>query len=175
MTVTATFDYNWQGAGTRLPSGHRIFEAGRHPGDDGVAWGIADDSGATPDQCDSGTLWLDPTQCLKIGEAMCIIPCVTDTGIKAAVGCGGATVMFLARMFNWAIHDEQTSSYYNERQPSKLDLSDGRRVSLVGTALDFDRVQQACRRHLDRFEQQVRGGADANAPFTIHIPERDRT
>jgi hypothetical protein len=173
--MTATLDYQWQGVGTRLPSGHRIFEAhGYHP--DGMSWAIADTSGGTPEQTEDGVMWLDTTRALQISETFCTVPVImADETTRAAVGVGGATILMLARQFGWAIQDEQRGAFYNEREPSKLDMSDGRRVALRGTARDFDRVQQACRHHLSRFEEQVRGGADPNSVFGIHVPERDRT
>lgn len=168
-------NYDWQGVGTVLPSGHRIFEAHAHQPVEGLPWAVADDSGGTPDQTQDGVLWLDRSRPLQISETFCTVPVISEDGDKTAVGCGGATILMLARMFEWSINDEQRGAYYNERQPSKVDLSDGRRVALHGTALDFDRVQQACRNHLRRFEEQVRGGSDPTASFTINIPERDRT
>jgi len=117
-----TKTYTWEGAGTPLPDGHRIFLTYDYP--DGVGWAIADDSGHYPDQTDDGILWLDPTRCLMImtddsdpdrPSEHIAIPLVRENGERTRTPSDAATILMLSRLMRWTIEDETRGRFYNVR------------------------------------------------------------
>lgn len=123
----ATKTYKWEGAGTPLPDGHRIFETydrefDGHAHNFGVA--ICDDSGATPDQTDDGVLWLDETRTLCIEHDFSdpdhprehmFIPLLDERGNKTRTPTDAATLLYLSRSMRWTIEDEHNGHFYNAR------------------------------------------------------------
>lgn len=112
----STTSYKWEGAGTPLPDGHKLFET--H--DDGygrAGWAIADESGPTPDQTEDGVLWLDYGRCLRIGDsdALPTIPLLTEDGTETRTPTDCATILMLSRMLRWTIEDEKRGHYYEAR------------------------------------------------------------
>lgn len=113
----------WEGAGTPLPDGHRIFETHEGPEPGTSQWAIADESGDTPDQTDDGILWLDPTRCLSVARDESFdpprehisIPLLTSEGERTRTPSDAATVLYLSRMLRWTIEDETRGHYYNAR------------------------------------------------------------
>lgn len=119
-------EYNWQGAGTKLPCGHRIFAAHNNvPEALLISWGIADDSGHYPHETDDGVLWLDKRRTLRImtdpdepminaqSHEICGIPVVDNEGKQYSVGTTPSGLLLLSRMFSWTIEDEERGHFYN--------------------------------------------------------------
>lgn len=55
---------------------------------------------------------------------------------------------------------------------NKIDITDGAEFKIVGTPLDIDRVQQACKRAMREVEQ---GRLSFDQPIAVVVAERDRT
>lgn len=116
---TDTHDYKWQGAGTKLPSGHRIFES--HNPISHSGWAVADDSGEYPHETEDGTLWLDQSRCLLLSvdttttphQEVVAIPVMDNQGEQSYIGGTAATVLMLSRMFQWTIEDDNQGAYYS--------------------------------------------------------------
>lgn len=51
-----------------------------------------------------------------------------------------------------------------------VDISDGTEFEIVGTPLDIDRVQQACKRKMKVLEEDVTMLPDK---ITVNVPRRD--
>lgn len=103
--------YTWQGAGTRLPDGHRIFETHDHP--NGARWAIADASGHFPQNTDDGILWLDRSRCLNASTRHApTIPLLDGDEVRCSTPTDTPTVLFLSRMLGWTIQDETRGHFY---------------------------------------------------------------
>lgn len=109
----ATKTYKWEGTGTRLPDGHRIFET--HDGPDGVGWAICDDTGEWPEESDDGILWLDSTKCISAGRHQIVLPLLSESGKPASTIIDAQTMLYLSRMLRWTIEDDHHGRYYNVR------------------------------------------------------------
>lgn len=112
----------WEGAGTPLPDGHRIFET--HDNGHGEAsWAIADDSGHYPEGTDDGVLWLDPSRCLLVDKdesfdpprEYIAIPLVDSDGKRTRTHSNAATILFLSRFLRWTIEDKVHGRYFNAK------------------------------------------------------------
>ncbi len=108
-----TQTYKWEGAGTKLPSGHTIFATYDHP--DGEMWAICDESGSRPHTADDGVLWLDRTRTLTVAAPFCGVPLLHENGNKTSTIVDAATVFYLSRMFRWTVEDEIHGRFYNVR------------------------------------------------------------
>jgi hypothetical protein len=105
----------WEGAGTRLPDGHRLFET--HDNGAGVAaWAIVDRSGRLPEDSNDGVLWLDRFRCLDASTGhQPTIPVKDKDGKSFTVPSNTPAILFLSRMLKWTIQDEVRGHYYNVR------------------------------------------------------------
>jgi hypothetical protein len=110
MSTTAA--YRWEGAGTPLPSGHRIYETHDHP--EGSRWAIADESGKYPDQTNDGVLWLDFERSLDASTRHApTVPLRDDEGNPSSTPVDAPTIFYLARMFRWTVQDEIRGRFYS--------------------------------------------------------------
>lgn len=121
-------NYEWQGAGTKLPSGHTIFET--HKVRVGIAdflrgssgsWAIADQSGFRPDLTDDVRLYdevmfLDFNRPLDVSTSHSpVVPLTTKSGKRYSTPVDAPTIFFLAREFGWPVVDEVRGRYFNVR------------------------------------------------------------
>lgn len=104
--------YEWQGTGTKLPDGHTIHETHNHP--DGSRWAISDQSGRLPQNTNDGVLWLDRERCLNASTHHApTIPLRNEAGEQYSTPTDTPTLLYLSRVFRWAIVDETRGHYYN--------------------------------------------------------------
>ena len=101
--------YKW-GVVTMLPDGHRLF-----PTSTGNFIAICDDSGREPQDCDDGILWLDRDRALMIDGTHCAIPVIDEGGKQSRTPSDPATLLMLAREYNWSIVDQARDIFYNVR------------------------------------------------------------
>lgn len=105
----------WEGAGTKLPSGHTIFET-HDNGHGETGWAIADESGDLPHLTDDGILWLDVSRCLHVSSEFApIVPLVGENGERTRTPVDAPTILFLSKMFKWTIADDERGNFYNVR------------------------------------------------------------
>lgn len=105
----------WEGAGTKLPSGHTIIETN----DDGTGvsrWAIFDQSGRTPETTHDGILWLDRERTIKAGTRHApTVPVVSPEGATFSVPVDAPTMLRLSQMLRWTIEDDVRGHFYNVR------------------------------------------------------------
>lgn len=115
----ATRTHKWEGAGTKLPSGHRIFETKdiiERDQEPPLRWAITDhQSSRLPQNADGGVLWLDESRCLNASTRHSpLIPVVDNDGkVSESVRVDAPTILFLSRLLGWTIVDEVRGHYYN--------------------------------------------------------------
>ena len=122
--MTKTTNPRWTNP-TRLPDGHRLFQATEPYEHNGMAnmpldllfdkqgmWAIADDSGGSPDETDDGLLWLDFNRDLMAGAPATqgnpahvpSIPLLDTTGSQCSTVTDTCTLLVLSVKFDWAIN-----------------------------------------------------------------------
>lgn len=112
MSDTVTY-YRWEGAGTPLPSGHKIIET-HNDGNGNSRWAIWDMSAYRPELSDDGTMWLDQERPIGISSNLCRVPVIINAdGSESYVGVDAATVFYLSRMFRWTVEDKLYGRYFN--------------------------------------------------------------
>lgn len=103
----------WEGAGTPLPSGHRLFES-HDKGNGESGWAIVDMSGRMPEDSDDGILWLDQSRPLKVGTRhAATVPVIDTKEAQASVPIDATSLLVLSKMFRWTIYDDIRGHYYN--------------------------------------------------------------